>query len=48
MYAIERTTTLPASWQLLTNVGPFTNGSTTLTNTGGAASSNGFYRLRTN
>ncbi len=46
-YAIERATNLPAiSWQFLTNVGPFTNASTTITNNGGAAMSNGFYRLR--
>ena len=50
MYTVEGATNLPAgSWRSLTNVGPFTNGSSaTITNAGGASGSNGFYRLRFN
>jgi len=47
IYAIERGTNLPVvSWQTVTNVGIGTNTSVTVTNPSGAASSNGFYRVR--
>jgi hypothetical protein len=47
VYTLERAVNAPAApWQAVTNVGPFTNGSATITNTGGATSSNSFYRLR--
>jgi hypothetical protein len=47
IYAIDRTTNLPSfTWQTLTNVGPFSNSPTTITNSGGAKFPNSFYRVR--
>jgi uncharacterized repeat protein (TIGR03806 family) len=46
VYAIERATNLPASWQVLTNVASATKTSLTITNLGGAKAPNSFYRLR--
>jgi hypothetical protein len=46
LYAIERATNLPSTtWQTVTNAGPFSNNSATVTNSGAAKGTNVFYRV---